>query len=94
MSALLFKLYDSQANGSFLHDPQELMKLSWSHVMFVDDAYLFHTAPQLDATESQLQAIFQHDVSKWNNGPDITGGKLEEAKSSYYTLIWGFNQDR
>ena len=93
ISAFLSHLYDSEANGSFLYDPQDLVKLAWSHVLFVDDAYLFHTAPQLDVTERQLQAIVQHDVSRWNNGLDTSGGKLEATKSSYYTLLWSFHPD-
>ena len=37
--------------------------------------------------------IVQHDVSKWNNGLDTTGGKLEATKSSYYTLLWRLHQE-
>ena len=49
--------------------------------------------PQLDVTESKLQAIVQNDVSRWNNGLDTSGGNLEATKSSYYTLLWSFHPD-
>ena len=51
VSTILSKMYDMQANGCNLSDPFHTLLVNWSHVMFVDDTYLCHTAPLIYASE-------------------------------------------
>ena len=66
---------------------------SWSHVMFVDDTYLFHTATTTQALEHILREIVQHDIRQWQDGLHTSGGKLRVDKSSYYSVVWDFKSD-
>lgn len=93
LSTILSRLQDERSHGSFLYDPQYKETVSWSHVMFVDDTYLFHTATTAQAPEHTLREIVQHDIRQWQDGLHTSGGKLRVDKSSYYSVVWDFKRD-
>ena len=50
VSTILSKIYDKQAHGCNVVYPFNKLLVQCSHVMFVDDTYLCHTAPLIDAS--------------------------------------------
>ena len=93
LSALISRVHDARANGCTLFNPKKDLKLNWSHVIFVDDAYLMHTASDKSSTPHELRRIIQSDTSSWQDGLHSSGGKLEFNKTNYFMLIWAFRGD-
>ena len=77
ISTILSKMYDTKAHGCTLQDPIYHTLVKWSHVMFVDDTYLYHTEHMIDDTVSQLKTIVQHDIRQWYSGLHFFRGKIE-----------------
>ena len=93
VSTILSRYYNQKAIGCILHDPTNTSWVTWKHVMFVDDTYLIHASPDPLASLQTLETIVEHDVTQWNTGLHITGGKLEGDKSNYFILIWDFSSN-
>ena len=93
VSTILSRYYNKKATGTILQDPTGQYRTQWKHVMFVDDTYLIHSSTDPSAPLSTIEALVQNDVSHWNTGLHITGGKLEGNKSKYLILIWEYTAD-
>ena len=65
LSTLISRVHDAWANGCTLSNPRKDLKLTWSHVLFVNDAYLMHTAEDKSSTPNELQRIVQSDTISW-----------------------------
>ena len=83
-------MYDMRAHGCNVLDPFKKLLVHWSHVMFVDDTYICHTAPLIDASEQQLKNIVEHDLRYWYTGLNFSGGALNLKKTNYFVLRWKF----
>ena len=86
-------MYNKSACGCQLLSPQGKLKNGLSHTMFVDDAYLFHATSKPNETAIQLNKIVQQDVQEWDLGLELTGGKLNGAKTNYVIISWVFEPE-
>ena len=77
-------MYDMKAHGCNLLDPLNKISVHWSHVMFVDDMYLYHTAPLIDAIEQQLQNIVQHDLRYCYAGLNFSRGEIKFKENQLF----------
>ena len=93
VSTILSRYYNKKATGTILRDPTGRYRTQWKHVMFVDNTYLIYSSNDPSVTLSTIEALVQQDVSHWNTGLHITGGKLEGNKSKYLILIWDYNAE-
>ena len=87
---ILSRYYNRKAIGSAIQDPTKQYHLHWKHVMFVDDTYLIHSSKDPTADLQNIEKIVEHNVTQWNTGLYITGGKLEGNKSKYLILLWDY----
>eukprot|EP00957_Ditylum_brightwellii_P105054 8007248-Ditylum_brightwellii.AAC.1 len=60
---------------------------------FVNDATLLHNTENFNKTAINLMNQVQHDAGIWGRILWVAGGLLEFLKSSYFLLIWDFNED-
>ena len=93
VSTILSKIYDKQAHGCKVVDPFYKFLIQWSHAMFVDDTYLCHTAPLIDASEKQLKNTVEQDLRSWYSGLHFSGGALNLKKTNYFVLRWEFQDN-
>ena len=95
LSATLFDIHTSQANGATLADPSGLTTLRLSITGFVDDtnACVNEWLPQRDGKLEETLTKAQHDTQLWNDLLFTSGGKLELSKCSYHVLRFSFTAD-
>jgi len=95
LSATLFDIHTSMANGAILHDPSGTISLRLSINGFVDDtnACVNDWRPQHDGKLSDIMDKVTHDAQLWNDLLFTSGGKLEISKCSFHTLQFTFAAD-
>ena len=93
ITTLLTKMYDKSARGYTAVSPCGALSFTWTHTMFVDDAYLIHASDKADTQTSNLKQTIQQDLNEWNKGLESTWECINGDKTNYVILKWLFQDD-
>eukprot|EP00957_Ditylum_brightwellii_P208128 15355961-Ditylum_brightwellii.AAC.1 len=88
---IILKCFSDQANRCIIKDPINTIIQERNADMIVDDATMQHNAGQYNLDARTLMNICQQDITLWDELLWANGGLLETLKTSYFLMVWNFD---